>query len=111
MTWVCKECDGSFDEPKIIRDDPSPKGLSLAPGYYEYASCPFCGSEDIELAHKCNHRGCERLIPLDEILCPEHEIELSSRLIKFKRELNAEYFEDDEAQDKWWDEFLERGAF
>lgn len=39
---------------KVVRDDPSPAGISLSPGFYEYVEpcpcveagrCPWCGHE------------------------------------------------------------------
>lgn len=46
--YKCNNCDHIFDEPLIERDDPSPSGVSLPSGYYEYYHCPKCYSDDIE---------------------------------------------------------------
>ena len=48
MMYKCNNCNHIFDEPIIEHDDPSPSGVSLPSGYYEYWYCPKCGSDDVE---------------------------------------------------------------
>lgn len=55
--YICKECGEIFDEPVITRDDPSPDGVSLSAGYYEYESCPYCDSTNIDYAVQCASCG------------------------------------------------------
>ena len=52
---ICLDCGRVFDdeEADVIRDDPSPAGVSLPSGYYEYLCCPDCGSDYYEEAVKC----------------------------------------------------------
>lgn len=51
----CNRCGAIFDsdEVVVIHDDPSPAGVSLTSGYYEYWECPQCGSGDIDDACEC----------------------------------------------------------
>lgn len=51
--YICKDCGYVFEEPVVEYDDPSPAGVSLASGAYEYESCPHCGSDDIDGAEVC----------------------------------------------------------
>lgn len=44
----CTDCNRLFKEPIVEYDDPSPKGISLPPGFYTYTYCPFCKSDWIE---------------------------------------------------------------
>lgn len=55
--YICKECGEIFDTPVITRDDPSPDGVSLPAGYYEYESCPCCDSTSIDYAVQCASCG------------------------------------------------------
>lgn len=48
MMYKCNDCNHIFEEPIIEYDDPSPSGVSLPSGYYEYRYCPKCGSDDVE---------------------------------------------------------------
>lgn len=51
--FICNECGKIFDEPIVEYDDPSPEGVSLPQGYYEYYYCPYCGSDDVEEHYEC----------------------------------------------------------
>lgn len=51
--YICKDCGAWFEEPLVISDDPSPSGVSLPSGCYEYEQCPECGSDDFEEAEMC----------------------------------------------------------
>ena len=55
--YICKDCGAVFEEPNVWRDDPSPAGVALPSGYYEYWECPKCGSEDIDEAKQCEVCG------------------------------------------------------
>ena len=55
--YICKDCGAVFEEPYKWRDDPSPAGVSLSSGYYEYWECPSCGSEDVDEAERCEVCG------------------------------------------------------
>ena len=55
--FICKECGAVFEEPNVTYDDPSPSGVALASGAYEYDYCPECGGEDIEVADECASCG------------------------------------------------------
>lgn len=46
--YKCLECGWTFEEPAIIREDPSPAGVSLMRGFYTYSVCPNCGDGAIE---------------------------------------------------------------
>lgn len=56
--YICKECTEVFDEPKPIESD---CGYETSVGYAqvneEFSCCPHCGSEDIEIAKKCDICG------------------------------------------------------
>lgn len=47
---LCKNCGGTFDESEflVVREDPSPRGISLPSGEYSYCYCPYCGDDDYE---------------------------------------------------------------
>jgi len=51
--YCCNDCETIFRDPIVIREDPSPSGVSLMPGFYEYESCPNCGSDYITEAERC----------------------------------------------------------
>lgn len=51
--YICNKCGKVFDEAVVVRDDPSPDGVSLVSGCYEYFECPHCGSGDIDEAVEC----------------------------------------------------------
>ena len=55
--YICTECGEVFEEPVMIKDDPSPAGVSLTSGYYVYESCPHCSSDRIEEAEQCKCCG------------------------------------------------------
>ena len=55
--YICKDCGELFETPVITKDDPSPAGVSLPSGYYEFESCPHCDSFDIEEAQECKSCG------------------------------------------------------
>lgn len=46
----CANCKQlvSEDDLIIVRDDPSPAGIALPKGAYEYAYCPYCGDDDLD---------------------------------------------------------------
>lgn len=46
--YRCTDCGLIFETPDIIYDDPSPSGISLPPGSYEYDVCPKCASDNIQ---------------------------------------------------------------
>lgn len=57
----CKDCGYVFDEleAEIVREDPSPAGISLPSGWYEYQVCPECGSDYLVDAGECIFCGAE----------------------------------------------------
>ena len=67
--YYCKDCGEVFEEPVVIRDDPSPAGVDLPSGYYEYHTCPYCESDDIEEAEVC--ACCGEWFGGDGNLCEE----------------------------------------
>lgn len=58
---ICKDCGYVFDDSdaEVIREDPSPAGISLPTGYYEYPVCPECGSDYLADAEECMFCGDE----------------------------------------------------
>lgn len=46
--YRCHWCKRTFDEPYIIEEDPSPRGIALPQGTERYAVCPYCGDDYIE---------------------------------------------------------------
>lgn len=59
MKLFCKDCGEIFDESEVVvvHDDPSPEGVSLAPGHYDIDTCPWCGSDWLEEAYQCECCG------------------------------------------------------
>lgn len=55
MKFFCLNCEEFFEdtEAETIKEDPSPAGVSLPEGYYEYKVCPHCGSDYIDEAYLC----------------------------------------------------------
>ena len=51
--YICKDCGEIFEEPVVVKDDPSPDGVGLTSGYYVFESCPHCDSDNIEEAVQC----------------------------------------------------------
>lgn len=68
--YVCKDCGEVFEEPVVVYDDPSPQGVSLPRGAYEFRSCPYCDSDNIDEAEVCVCCG-EYYNPEDGIVCKE----------------------------------------
>ena len=50
--FYCEECDNIFEHPYIYKEDPSPPGIPLPPGYEIYYLCPICGSPYIDEVEK-----------------------------------------------------------
>ena len=46
----CNKCREILDQDElvVVSDDPSPKGIALPPGSYNFYFCPHCGSDDFE---------------------------------------------------------------
>lgn len=55
--FICKNCGETFEQPMVVQDDPSPAGVALPSGYYEYEYCPYCESDLIEEADICGVCG------------------------------------------------------
>lgn len=91
----CKECGQVFDDDEIVRvkDDPSPDGVSLTSGYYEYWECPHCGSDELIEANECPM--CGEWFAEDEglTICAECQKELLDELEKIRN-----YYDLDESQ-------------
>ena len=63
----CNDCGKFFKTPLVRYEDPSPGGVGLPAGFYAFAECPFCGSDDITESGTCKHCGN----PTTDILCDE----------------------------------------
>lgn len=100
--YICKKCHTMFEEPKIEYDDPSPAGVSLPSGRYQYIYCPTCGSDWIEDAKNCPTCGDWHVE--NGILCGEcvniltHELEQ----IRIKFNLTKDDFEEAIANNYGW---------
>ena len=46
--YICRWCKRTFDEPYIIEEDPSPRGIALPRGTESYEVCPYCGDDYID---------------------------------------------------------------
>lgn len=46
--YLCRWCKRTFDEPDVIEEDPSPRGIALPQGVELYEVCPYCGDDYIE---------------------------------------------------------------
>ena len=64
--YICRDCGELFEHPVTHYDDPSPYGVSLPSGSYEYYECPECGSDDITEAEECpccgNHYDGQKVL-------------------------------------------------
>lgn len=67
--YRCKDCGVFFEEPIVVKDDPSPRGVALTSGYYYDSHCPSCGSENLEEAEVCER--CGEPIPYGAVLCDD----------------------------------------
>lgn len=76
--YRCKDCGAYFEEPVVVHDDPSPRGVGLPSGYYIEWYCPQCGSDHMEVAEAC--ASCGEPIPADEVLCEDCMEELKKLL-------------------------------
>jgi hypothetical protein len=74
--YRCGWCGRFFDEPTIVKDDPSPVGVSLASGYYAEPHCPFCDSESVEEAGECV--SCGEPVEIGQTLCENCREDLKS---------------------------------
>ena len=70
--YICNRCGKVFedDEVVVVHDDPSPAGVGLSSGAYEYYHCPHCGSDDIDEAVECAVCG-DYFIDDGEEICEE----------------------------------------
>ena len=68
--YICKDCGEVFEKAVVVREDPSPQGVSLTAGEYEYETCPYCDSDNIDGAEECV--CCGEYHDADEgIICEE----------------------------------------
>lgn len=92
----CRNCGEVFDSDEVVRvkDDPSPSGVSLTSGYYEYWECPHCGSDDIVEAEQCNICGEWFAEDEGETICENCQKELLEELerIREKYDLDEDEF-------------------
>lgn len=51
--YRCLDCGALFERPDVWYDDPSPAGVALTSGAYEYQQCPKCGSGNFNEAGEC----------------------------------------------------------
>lgn len=53
--YYCSECGELFEKSEAggRAEDPSPRGVSLASGYYLTDVCPWCGSDELIEANEC----------------------------------------------------------
>lgn len=108
MTYFCRDCHETFEEPDTEREWVGDKEHG---GYVEYSECPNCGSEDIDDALMCPNCGefCGELFGAfgKERMCEEciKEFATEENLIRYgyedkqKIEINgylAEMFSPDE---------------
>ena len=91
--YICKDCGALFEEPVVWYDDPSPTGVSLPSGCYEYHECPSCGSDDFTEAKECE--ACGDHYDGDSILCPScmERFGMELKAIKGLFELDQDNFE------------------
>lgn len=59
MKLFCRECHQIFDARELVtvKDDPSPDGVGLPSGYYEYSVCPNCGNDFFDDVITCKRCG------------------------------------------------------
>ena len=67
--YRCGWCGRFFDEPTIVKDDPSADGVALASGCYTELHCPFCDSETVEEAGECV--SCGEPVAYGQTLCED----------------------------------------
>lgn len=98
----CDICGALIDEKdaKVVKEDPSPAGVGLPGGYYEYLVCPLCEGDltEVEICHRCQAREakgsgyCEECecdiakqfkIFVDLNMGDEDTVDARSRLIEF----------------------------
>lgn len=100
--YECKRCDGQFEAPEVYTDDPSPAGVGLRPGAYEYIRCPYCHSTHIEEAKECP--ACESHHIRDGILCEDCAKWLADELenMRVTLHLSMDDFQDEIANHFGW---------
>lgn len=83
MKYWCDSCESLIDEGdiRIVKDDPSPPGISLPPGYYTYSQCPVCGEDGPEKAAQCELCG-EWHNPYEGDLCRQCAKEIDKGIEK-----------------------------
>ena len=84
--YRCKDCGEYFDEPMLVADDPSPRGISMLEGYCYERHCPMCGSSDIEEAYTC--MVCGEYTPAGQVLCDGCRDDLEIGLKELAAEMN-----------------------
>lgn len=67
--YRCDSCGMFFEEPIIVKDDPSPGGVSLVGGYYIEKYCPNCNGQDMTEAKQC--AVCGKWHTNDGVLCED----------------------------------------
>ena len=79
--YICADCGKTFEQPVVIHDDPSPPGVALPSGYYEYYECPYCGEGAVEEAEECPSCGQWYLPNMSaKVLCEDCKDRLTEEL-------------------------------
>lgn len=100
--YRCEECGKTFEEPYMVKDDPSPYGVALIPGYYFYPVCPHCGSDVLTLMQECP--SCGDYFIGSDVLCNDCMATLADGLDRIRKgmELKQGTFEDAIANHFGW---------
>lgn len=71
--YMCEDCGKVFLEDDVVKsyDDPSPIGVALSAGEYEYWHCPKCRSENLHEATECMGCGDWFIAYGMDKLCPD----------------------------------------
>ena len=67
--YICDECGEHFEEPVYKLEDPSPPGVMLPVGFYEWFECPYCESDRIHEARRCGVIGCDNWTRENTFIC------------------------------------------
>lgn len=89
--YRCDDCGRFFEEPVVVRDDPSASGVSLPQGYYTEWHCPYCESDKVEEAGSC--ASCGEPVADGDTLCDDCKAELQSYLDDVAKDMHVTKYE------------------
>lgn len=93
MKYYCEDCGEIFEAEDCnkVCEDPSPSGVGLPEGCYEYDTCPYCQSDSLMEAEQCICCGEYYSKTNMDDLCESCSIDIYKSVEAVIRELSEKY--------------------